>query len=1139
MKLINYKSDFDFILHLFSCNGKELEFPPYDFTVYLYTANRNNPFVAYCKNGVCKNCYDDEGKIHIVMDSHGLYPGDLKIEFVAEIPNDIYPDKEKRLVIVGPTEIRLVSGTSDCPSKAEAELILPAIKGEPFTWEDFTPEQIEELQKPATEAAKNIKELSDNFSEAETKRLEAEQKRNEAESLRSNKETERNNAEERRITNENNRVSKEIERENAERERLEAEQKRILNEEGRTRAETIRVNSEKERNNAESGRTQNETERHSNEELRVSREQEREQEEQKRKDAETIRVNAENIRSQNELKRTEEWEESKTGIETAISNAETATNKANEASQNIEEKIGGNRIILDWSNDAASTRKLVSSAARKSGLVISYKHPEKGWLNEQYIGTTFTDAQWQLDSNWQNLATAKDITDGIKGAITSTITDDENKAPSNKAMKEALNQGKISLDPSIILEDIDTIYPQSNSYPFPFEKLKNGMAYRTYRASKVGDTKSILSEAHSDLEEATLVMRARSHNGNTFNCEFKLESVNIINNIEITSHWETYIYQSKDPSQTKRISIVPADDIDIMAVYLVKGKIEKCQIDDQDIIRMSVERYKVSEERVSDTLNLFKYSIKNIIYTGNWRNAAGQFSTNLIKINDVLTITGKPIITGSAQFLLCFDKDKNFLSSFQGRNSPESQIWKEDLPIGTEYIAIWYGNFPEQDPKEMFVYNGFIPFKETKGCYPHKASEQLVERLSPVGKNLYNSASHYNCLYWQLLPGDKHIGLSGNSGYDALGLMGMKGGESFAVSGIPGNALSVRINFYTENLGRLISAVAMVKTGEEYKGVFTSPLETAMIGISVKKTANAVLDYSKVQVEIGPKVTDYEEPIFGISRMCGYPLNSGQTTNSESASIKDIGTVFIFGDSITATNSNVALEGDPSNYPNNVLSISWVPDTMSRLGVSKWYNFALGGAVWTDVEDAGSFMQMSRQVNKAVEFSKSSRVVPDLVIVAMGANNNFTGDAQEEYDKVMHLESGDSAFGYEGIPYESLDRKQLPQAIRWNLHTLEKEFPMAVKMCLTPPQSANRDYITDKGNNQKIKLIELFANAYCFEVIPQHKEAGIVRQFETTGQVSGAWQGQRDLDDQVHPNANGRYKIVRYLANKIASRFMF
>lgn len=103
------------------------------------------------------------------------------------------------------------------------------------------------------------------------------------------------------------------------------------------------------------------------------------------------------------------------------------------------DKNGGQKI-LGWTTDAATTRKLVDAGSRKSGLTISYEHPEQGWINEQYIGTVFTDAEWVKDANWQKLATAGDMTEGIKGAITSEITDDEDKAPSNKAVFEALNK---------------------------------------------------------------------------------------------------------------------------------------------------------------------------------------------------------------------------------------------------------------------------------------------------------------------------------------------------------------------------------------------------------------------------------------------------------------------------------------------------------------------------------------------------------------------------------------------------------------------------------------------------------------------------------------------------------------------------
>lgn len=61
---------------------------------------------------------------------------------------------------------------------------------------------------------------------------------------------------------------------------------------------------------------------------------------------------------------------------------------------------GGN-IILEWNTDRATTRKEVIN--RKEGLQISYKDPNSGWINEQYIGTLFTDTEWVKDSNWERI----------------------------------------------------------------------------------------------------------------------------------------------------------------------------------------------------------------------------------------------------------------------------------------------------------------------------------------------------------------------------------------------------------------------------------------------------------------------------------------------------------------------------------------------------------------------------------------------------------------------------------------------------------------------------------------------------------------------------------------------------------------
>lgn len=69
---------------------------------------------------------------------------------------------------------------------------------------------------------------------------------------------------------------------------------------------------------------------------------------------------------------------------------------------------GGN-LILMWNTDAATTRKQVKQSDRKSLLQISYKNSDGDIINEQYIGSTFTDSEWSKDSNWEKIASELDL----------------------------------------------------------------------------------------------------------------------------------------------------------------------------------------------------------------------------------------------------------------------------------------------------------------------------------------------------------------------------------------------------------------------------------------------------------------------------------------------------------------------------------------------------------------------------------------------------------------------------------------------------------------------------------------------------------------------------------------------------------
>lgn len=75
----------------------------------IYT-QRANPFTISHIGGVCTNCFNDDGHIHVVCNSHRMSPGRLELEFTAELPDSIYPDDFRCEVTPEALDIELVKG---------------------------------------------------------------------------------------------------------------------------------------------------------------------------------------------------------------------------------------------------------------------------------------------------------------------------------------------------------------------------------------------------------------------------------------------------------------------------------------------------------------------------------------------------------------------------------------------------------------------------------------------------------------------------------------------------------------------------------------------------------------------------------------------------------------------------------------------------------------------------------------------------------------------------------------------------------------------------------------------------------------------------------------------------------------------
>lgn len=173
---INYKSDFDIILTLKTCvrhedgtcSKRDVGWPEHDWVATFRTENGLREYVASRKGDTLVNCFNDNGRIHVVFNNHRLGKGVLRVDFHSEVPNAIYPDGIQDLYEPQPLDIELVGGAGDCATAAEVEVLLPYIKGdkgEKLTYADLTAQDKADLIAPIKEGIdKAITEKQDKLS---------------------------------------------------------------------------------------------------------------------------------------------------------------------------------------------------------------------------------------------------------------------------------------------------------------------------------------------------------------------------------------------------------------------------------------------------------------------------------------------------------------------------------------------------------------------------------------------------------------------------------------------------------------------------------------------------------------------------------------------------------------------------------------------------------------------------------------------------------------------------------------------------------------------------------------------------------------------------------------------------------------
>lgn len=125
----------------------------------------------------------------------------------------------------------------------------------------------------------------------------------------------------------------------------------------------------------------------------------------------------------------------------------------------IKEADGGNKI-LTWVTDAATTRKQVSANERKAGMQISYTPDGENWVNEQYIGSVYSDYEWGRDINWIKIPDKKQI-DEVKNNNISTRWHKTNMLDPEKIYFASSNAGYVRPEESELGNAVDIEIPNT------------------------------------------------------------------------------------------------------------------------------------------------------------------------------------------------------------------------------------------------------------------------------------------------------------------------------------------------------------------------------------------------------------------------------------------------------------------------------------------------------------------------------------------------------------------------------------------------------------------------------------------------------------------------------------------------------
>ena len=128
---VNHRSDFTLRLTLCDLQGERLNLHAANLTLNFFTATPAVAYTASLRAGVCSNCrIEPDGTLLVVFNDHRLPLGALQCRMTLLIEDDTFPDGTRRQVLSVPTNCIISTENSDVDLSATLLVHAPLLKGE-------------------------------------------------------------------------------------------------------------------------------------------------------------------------------------------------------------------------------------------------------------------------------------------------------------------------------------------------------------------------------------------------------------------------------------------------------------------------------------------------------------------------------------------------------------------------------------------------------------------------------------------------------------------------------------------------------------------------------------------------------------------------------------------------------------------------------------------------------------------------------------------------------------------------------------------------------------------------------------------------------------------------------------------------